>query len=101
MSSLPDTGADAPLRNVPGWKQPWDRGRIVMITGCLMLLTLSIVQGVTHFGLPRWLDIVIRVTGYLLLAGGFGLRLRTKRGIRAAARERAEGDEGVSPRAPG
>ncbi len=101
MSSLPDTQLDTKPKKVPGWKQPWDRGRILMMTGCVMLLTLSIVQGITHFGLPRWFDITTRVLGYLLLAVGFAFAMRSKRQRRIASLERAEAEKGVSPRAPG
>jgi hypothetical protein len=101
MSLLPDAGLETKPKRVPGWKQPWDRGRILMIIGCVMLLLLSIAQGITKFGLPRWFDIVVRVTGYLVLVAGFALRMKLKREHRMAARERAEAAKGSSPRAPG
>ena len=105
MSLLPDgkleDGRSTKSQRVPGWKQPWDRGRILMIAGCVMLLLLSIAQGITKFGLPRWFDIVVRVSGYLLLVAGFALRMKMKREHKAAARERAEAAKGTSPRAPG
>lgn len=96
MSSLPDTQLEPKPQKVPGWKQPWDRGRILMIVGCVMLLLLSLAQGITKFGLPRWFDIVVRVSGYLLLVIGFGLRMKLKREHRLAARERAEAAKGTT-----
>lgn len=101
MSSLPDGGPVTTPKRVPGWKKPWDRGRILMVAGCLTLLTLSIAQGITHFGLPRWFDIAVRVIGYLLMAVGFRFTMRLKRERRLAAVKPAEAEEGASPRVPG
>ena len=96
MSSLPDTQLEPKPKKVPGWKQPWDRGRILMIVGCVILLLLSLIQGITHFGLARWVDVVVRVSGWLILAAGFGLRMKMKRDHRMAARDRVETTKGTA-----
>ena len=99
MSLPPDTGPPdteplAKPRKVPGWKQPWDPGRKLMVAGCVVILGLTIAQAATDFGLPRWLDIVARFTGYGLLIVGFTLMMRAKR-------ERRLAKERVSPPGPG
>ena len=88
MSLLPDADPLARPKKVPGWRQPWDPGRKLMVGGCVLLLGLTIAQGVTEFGLTRWVDAVVRVAGYVLLLVGFGLRMKLKREQRLAARER-------------
>ena len=96
MSSPPDADSLATPKKVPGWKQPWDPGRKLMVAGCVVLLALTIAQGVTGFGLPRWFDITARFTGYGLLAVGFTLMMRAKR-----ERRLAKESERTSPPGPG
>lgn len=79
---------------VPGWRQPWETWRIVMLTGSLILLGLAFSRTGGEERLPGWLSTAIFVIGYGLLAYGFFLAMRRRKGIR----EERERQKKVSPR---
>ena len=91
MSSPPD---EEKPRKVPGWRQPWDAWRLLMIAGSLVLLGLALSRTDGN-RLPMWLEIGIQMIGFGLLAGGFYLAMRTRREIAA---KRLEEEKKVSPR---
>lgn len=85
MSLPPDTEApetDAP-KKVPGWRQPWDRWRILMFAGSIVLLGLAIARVGGPERIPGWLTTAVYLFGYGLLGYGFFLAMRTRKEIRA------------------
>ncbi len=86
MSSPAD---DPPRKNVPGWRQPWDPWRVLMLTGSLVLLIAAFTRSGGESRLPEWLFTGMQFLGYALLAIGFFLAMRTRRELR----ERREAEE--------
>ena len=69
-------------KKVPGWRQPWDTWRLLMMAGSLVLLGLAFSRVGDQDRLPEWLVVVFYAVGYGLLAYGFLLAMRTKKEIR-------------------
>lgn len=97
MSSPADEG-ETPNKKVPGWRQPWERWRILMLTGSLVLLGLAFSRLGGRDRLPEWLTVAIYAVGYGILAYGFFLAMRARKGV---APERRQEKKKVSPRDPG
>ena len=97
MSSPPKT------KKVPGWRQPWDTWRVLMFGGSIVLLAITIAQGLGE--LPRWFELFAQFVGYALLIVGFGLAMKLRRDLRENPKKevlkKKEGAEEVSPRDPG
>ena len=91
MSSPPD---EQKPPKVPGWRQPWDTWRLLMIAGSLVLLGLALSRTGGN-RLPVWLEIAIQMIGFGLLAYGFYAAMRTRKEIAA---KRLEEKKKVSPR---
>lgn len=96
--SSPADDERPPEKKVPGWRQPWDTWRIVMLTGSLILLALAFTRTGGEDRLPGWLSTAIFAIGYGVLAYGFFLAMRARRALRE---EREEQRKKVSPRDPG
>lgn len=64
---------------VPGWRQPWDAWRVLMMTGSLVLLALAFSRAGGENRLPGWLATGVFVLGYALLGIGFFLAMRLRR----------------------
>jgi hypothetical protein len=102
MTSLPaepePAEPEAP-KKVPGWRQPWERWRILMLCGSLVLLGLAFSQFGGRERLPEWATVAIYAVGYGLLGYGFFLAMQTRK---KRVLERAEADKKkkkkVSPR---
>lgn len=84
-------------KKVPGWRQPWDTWRILMMVGSLVLLGLAFSQVGGRARLPEFATVAIYAIGYGLLGYGFFLAMRTRKGLRAK-REQEEKEKRVSPR---
>ena len=85
-------------KKVPGWRQPWERWRVLMLAGSLVLLGLAFSRVGGEDRLPEWLTAVIYAVGYGILAYGFFLAMRARKGARAEQEKEAKK---VSPRDPG
>ena len=96
MTSSP-ADQDAP-KKVPGWRQPWEPWRIMMLCGSLVLLGLAFSHCGGDRRLPEWATVAIYAVGYGLLGYGFFLAMRA-RGERT--KREAEEKKKVSPRDPG
>ena len=104
MSSRPDSGGDAAddrpederPKKVPGWRQPWDTWRVLMFGGSLLLLTLALARALKPGALPGWMEVVIQIGGYVLVAVGFFLAMKMRREMRDNTRKK-----GSSPRGRG
>ena len=95
MTSSP---ADEPKpKKVPGWRQPWDPWRLMMMAGSLVLLGLAFSQTGGRARLPEFATVAIYAIGYGLLGYGFFLAMRTRKDLRAK-REQEEKKKRVSPR---
>ena len=94
MSSQPEEpeSVERPDK-VPGWRQPWETWRIVMLTGSLILLGLAFSRTGGEERLPGWLSTAIFVIGYGVLAYGFFLAMKRRKELRGESREKK-----VSPR---
>ena len=84
-------------KKVPGWRQPWDPWRIMMMSGSLVLLGLAFSQTGGRARLPEVATVAIYAIGYGLLGYGFFLAMRTRKDLRAK-REQEEKKKRVSPR---
>lgn len=76
MSSPADEEKPA---KVPGWKQPWDTWRILMMVGSLLLLAIAFGQIGDVKWLPEWGRIVGFAVGYGLLGYGFYLAMQMRK----------------------
>ena len=77
MSSLPE---ETPKKEkVPGWRQPWDPWRVMMLTGSLVMLAVAFSRIGGENRLPGWLATGLFVLGYALLGIGFFLAMRLRR----------------------
>jgi hypothetical protein len=100
MTSSPaDEETEERPKKVPGWRQPWDTWRIMMMAGSLVLLGLAFSQTGGRTRLPEWGMAAVYAVGYGLLAYGFFLAMRTRKDLRAK-REAKEKEKKVSPRDP-
>ena len=89
-------------KKVPGWRQPWDTWRILMMAGSLVLLGLAFSQTGGRARLPEWGMVAFYAIGYGLLAYGFVLAMRTRKDLRAKREaEEKKKKRRVSPRDPG
>jgi hypothetical protein len=96
-SSLPDDEGVSPKpEKVPGWRQPWDAWRILMLAGSLVLLGLAFSQTGGRTRLPEWATVAVYAVGYGMLGFGFFLAMKTRR--EAREKQRASEKKGVSPR---
>lgn len=94
----PEAPPEGP-KKVPGWRQPWERWRILMLCGSLVLLGLAFSQFGGRDRLPEWATVAIYAVGYGLLGYGFFLAMQTRK---KRIQERVEGEKKkVSPRDPG
>jgi hypothetical protein len=101
MTSSPaDEEIEESPKKVPGWRQPWDTWRIVMMAGSLVLLGLAFSRMGGRTRLPEWGMAAVYAVGYGLLAYGFFLAMRTRKDLKAK-REAEEKEKKVSPRDPG
>lgn len=101
MTSSPaDDEIEEKPKKVPGWRQPWDRWRILMMAGSIVLLGLAFSQTGGRTRLPEWGMAAVYAVGYGLLAYGFFLAMRTRKDLRTK-REAAKKVKKVSPRDPG
>lgn len=82
MSSPPDDARE-PHKRVPGWRQPWEPWRIVMLTGSLILLGLAFTRTGGEERLPGWLSTAIFMVGYATLAYGFFLAMKMRKDLKA------------------
>ena len=88
-------------KKVPGWRQPWDTWRILMFAGSLVLLGLAFTNFGARDRLPEWVVVALYAIGYGLLAYGFMLAMRTKKGITTRRSKEEKKAKKVSPRDPG
>ena len=95
-SSPPETQTP---KKVPGWRQPWERWRILMFTGSLVLLGLALSRVGDQDRVPQVLAVALYAVGFGMLAYGFALAMRTKKEI--ITKRAAEEKKKVSPRDPG
>ena len=88
-------------KKVPGWRQPWDTWRVLMLGGSIVLLAIAIARGLSE--LPRWFEISAQITGYVMLIVGFGLAMKMKRDLRESRKGvvKKEGTDELSPRDQG
>ena len=96
--SSPADDERPPEKKVPGWRQPWDTWRIVMLTGSLILLALAFTRTGGEERLPGWLSTAIFAIGYGVLAYGFFLAMRTRKDLRAKREAEEKKKKKVSPR---
>jgi hypothetical protein len=73
MSSPPEEKKE----KVPGWRQPWDTWRLTMMGGALLLLGAALARGFLE--LPSAVVITSQWTGYIVLAIGFAMAMRTRK----------------------
>ena len=83
-------------KKVPGWRQPWDTWRVMMLGGSIVLLVITIAQGMGE--LPRWFELFAQFVGYALLVVGFGLAMKLRRDLREKGVVKPDESEEVSPR---
>ena len=100
MTSSPaDEEIEEKPKKVPGWRQPWDTWRIMMMAGSIVLLGLAFSQVGGRTRLPEWGMAAVYAIGYGLLAYGFFLAMRTRKGLKAKREAKAK-EKKVSPRDP-
>ena len=80
---------------MPGWRQPWDTWRVLMLGGSLVLLALAFSRVGDVDRLPDWFQLVGQLIGYALLGIGFFVAMRTRKQLR---NERERKEKAVSPR---
>ena len=86
-------------KKVPGWRQPWDTWRITMLGGSIILLLITIAQGLRE--MPRWFELLAYFVGYGMLIVGFGLAMKMRKELREKGTAKTDVAEEVSPRDPG
>ena len=80
---------------VPGWRQPWDPWRVLMMGGSVVLLVLALLRGGDPERLPQWFQFGAQVLGYALLGIGFFLAMKTRKKLRE---DREKEKRALSPR---
>jgi hypothetical protein len=73
MSSQPEPKKE----KVPGWRQPWDTWRLTMMAGALLLLGAALSRA--YLDLPTAVVITFQWVGYIVLAIGFMMAMRTRK----------------------
>ncbi len=90
---------DEKPEKLPGWRQPWEAWRILMMAGSLVLLTLAFSQTGGRARLPEWATVALYAAGYGLLGYGFFLAMRTRKERREKRmQEEKKKRKKVSPR---
>ena len=64
---------------MPGWRQPWDPWRLLMLTGSLVMLAVAFSRFGGEPRLPGWLGTGLFFLGYALLGIGFFLAMRLRK----------------------
>ena len=101
-ASSQESPDQAAPKKVPGWRQPWEPWRIMMLCGSLVLLGLAFSQFGDRQRLPEWATVAIYAVGYGLLGYGFFLAMRTRRDVRTKREaEEEKKKKKVSPRDQG
>lgn len=80
--------SEEPVKKVPGWRQPWDTWRIVMMGGAVILLGTALARGLAD--LPDGFLIATQWIGYIVLAVGFGMAMRLRKELQEKRRKEAE-----------
>lgn len=62
----------------PVWFGPWPLWRRLMLFGSLILLANALAKALIDSGVPRPIDVVATAAGFVLLAAGFGARMRSR-----------------------
>jgi hypothetical protein len=81
-SELPEQ-QDSPEEDAPSRRQrrPYEKWRKIMIGGALLLLAIAVAKAITE--VPRPVVNFGYMAGYAILAYGFFLSMRERRGIQA------------------
>jgi hypothetical protein len=70
--------ANSESKRLPSWRGPWPLWRLLMLCGSLILLANALAKAFIDAGVPRSIDVIATAAGFVLLAAGFGTRMRSR-----------------------
>ena len=70
--------ANSESKRPPPWRGPWPLWRLLMLCGSVILLANALAKALIDAGVPRPIDVVATAAGFVLLAAGFGARMRSR-----------------------